>query len=98
MATTIRLDDQTKRALDRFQAHCQLRRGKRVPHATLIADMLKHFRERGDFFEEDEWRPFTPAEMEALMAHAGSVRSEGSVAEIDEALYSDEAIFGRKRR
>lgn len=90
MATSVKMDDDTKDRLERLQAEIRLQTGRRVTQqevlATLVeeaieskSDLVDSFRERRVPLDEDERRAF----------HDGMVSSGVTTSEedVDEVLY-----------
>jgi hypothetical protein len=90
MATSVKMDDDTKSRLERLQAEIRLKTGRRVTQQEVLARLV----ERGieskadivDSFREDRV-PLADAEREAF--HEGMVSSgvATSEADIDDVLY-----------
>lgn len=87
-ATTIRLDPLTKARLDRLQAELALQRGRRPSHADLVSEVLEFVEARKrEFLRPRTWRPFTEAEVRALLRLPVRTGVRTSAADIDRVLY-----------
>lgn len=89
-ATTVRVDEHTKRDLDRIQGLVQAETGTRLTHSELLARLLRVARRHeADLFRggEADWVPPTPTQLEALLAPARRVRTRSDAARIDDVLY-----------
>lgn len=90
-STSVRLDARTKSELDRFQAEASLRRGRRVSHAQLLAELLEFVREREAEFHGRAWKPFSKAEQRRFLRMGVRTGVRTRPEEIDEVLYGGEA-------
>lgn len=91
-ATSVRLDALTKGELDRLQAEVSLRRGRRISHAQLLAELLEFVREHeAEFQRRRAWRPFTKEEQRRFLRMGVRTGVRTSSEEIDEVLYGGDA-------
>ncbi|MGQ0534621.1 MAG: hypothetical protein ACT4PT_00935 [Methanobacteriota archaeon] len=87
-ATTIRLDSGTKAELDRLQAMVQLKRGDRLSHAELVAELLKFVRaHESEFVDDAGFKPWTAKQRAALQRLGTDWGGPTSSEDIDEVLY-----------
>lgn len=90
MATSVKVDDDTKSRLERLQAEVRLKTGKRVTQQEVLARLLEQAIEsKSDLIDSfrDERVPISETEREAF--HGEMVSSGVTTAEedIDETLY-----------
>jgi hypothetical protein len=90
MATSVKMDEETKSRLDRLQAEIRLETGRRVTQREILARLVDHAAESKSEFVDSfrETRvPVPESEREAF--HAGTVSSgvETSEEDIDDILY-----------
>ena len=91
MSTTMRLEDEVKIELDRFQGLVQHETGERLTQSQLLHRLLRFAQQReAEFFnaDEDAWRPPTRGEMEMLFSKAGYF-GPTDASKIDQALYGE---------
>ncbi|MBI2078919.1 MAG: hypothetical protein HYT80_11215 [Euryarchaeota archaeon] len=89
-ATTVRVDDATKRDLDRMQGLIQAETGRRLTHSELLSRLLRVARRHeAELLREGvpDWRPPSADQLDLLLAPARRVRAKSDAAEIDDALY-----------
>ena len=91
MSTTVRVEDDVKTELDRFQGLVQSETGDRLSQSELLAHLLRFAQRRSDLFfvtlEEAEWTPPTRDQMTQLFSRVQDWGVETDSARIDEALY-----------
>jgi hypothetical protein len=91
MSTTMRLEDEVKIELDRFQGLLQHETGERLTHSELLAKLLGFATRRsGEFIaslHEPAWRPPTAEEMRRLFSKVQDWGVETDSSRIDEELY-----------
>lgn len=90
MATSVKMDDETKSRLERLQAEIKLKTGERVTQQEILARLVEHaFESKAELIDSfrPERVPVTEAEREAF--HEGMVASgvETSEEDIDDILY-----------
>jgi len=89
-ATTVRVDEATKRDLDRMQGLIQAETGVRLTHSELLARLLSVARRHeAELLRsgEAEWRPPTRDQLERLLAPARKVRVRSDASRVDDVLY-----------
>ena len=90
MATSVKMDDETKSRLERLQAEIRLKAGQRVTQQEVLARLVENaFESRADLIDSfrPERVPVPAAEREAF--HEGLVASgvETGEEDIDDILY-----------
>lgn len=90
MPTTVRLEDEVKRELDRLQGELLAERGERISHSELLARLLRFARRDDRFFGDEgaDTRP-SPRDVERLLARVPDVRVRTRVRDLDRDLYSE---------
>lgn len=88
MPTTVRVEDDVKRELDRLQGELLADRGERLSHSELLARLLRIARahERELFEGAPTGRP-TRANIDRLLARAPAVNVRARARDVDDALY-----------
>lgn len=90
MATSVKMDDETKSRLERLQAEIRLKTGKRVTQQDILARLVENAIETKDDLVDsfrEERVPVSESEREAF--HEGMVSSGVTTTEedIDDVLY-----------
>mgnify|MGYP000442276250 CR=1 FL=1 len=90
MATSVKMDDDTKSRLERLQAEIRLKTGKRITQQEILARVVENAIEsKADLVDSfrDERVPVSDTDREAF--HDGMISSGTSTAEddIDDVLY-----------
>lgn len=90
MATSVKMDEQTKDRLERLQAEIKLETGRKVPQQELLKRAINTaYESRDEFIDSfrEEWAGLSDDEIEQLLS--GTVSSGNPIDEdgIDEALY-----------
>jgi len=90
MATSVKMDDDTKSRLERLQAEIRLKTGKRITQQEILARVVENAIEsKADLVDSfrDEHIPVSDTDREAF--HDGMISSGTSTAEddIDDVLY-----------
>jgi hypothetical protein len=90
MATSVKMDDDTKSRLERLQAEIRLKTGKRITQQEILARLVERAIEsKADLLDSfrEERVPVSETDCEAF--HDGMVSSETSTGEddIDDVLY-----------
>ena len=85
-ATTIRLDEETKEALDHLQDTLRRKHGQRLSHAAVLARLLRFAREHErEFLGDEDWAPLSAAQRKALLALPVKSGVRASAKDIDKA-------------
>lgn len=90
MATSVKMDDDTKSRLDRLQAEIQLKTGKRVTQQEILARLVERAIEsEGDFVDSFREKRVPVSESERETFHDEMVSSGTTTTEedIDDVLY-----------
>ena len=88
--TTIKVDRDQKRRLDRLQARLQLSAGRRVTQSELLGLLVSHAEAEPESLLRGHWRPLTPEEIEGVLRLPVDLGVE--IGDVDRALY------GKRRR
>lgn len=89
MPTTVRVEDDVKAHLDRFQGLFQSETGQRLSQSQLLARLLRFAERRApDFFNDVDtpWHPPTEEQLDRFFAQLGDWGATDA-ARIDEELY-----------
>jgi len=89
-ATTVRLDGETKRELDRLQGMIQAETGARLTHSQLLARLLRVARRHeADILQEGglAWQPPSAPQLARTLAKAQSVAVRTDASRVDDELY-----------
>ena len=95
MATTVKLDPEAKRRLEKLQAMITVKSGKKLTQQELLDLLIKDGLQRSDEFAEEASGPGLPmadSRYEKLLSLASDWGVETSWEDIDEVLY------GKKER
>ena len=90
MATSVKMDDDTKSRLERLQAEIRLKTGRRVTQQEILARLVEHAIEsKADLIDSFREERVPLAESERKTFHDGMVSSGVTTAEedIDDVLY-----------
>lgn len=88
MATTVRVRDEDKTALDALQAKMTLATGKRVPLDEVVSRLVELAEAHEDeLLLVDEAPPLTPTEIRAFLAGTSDWGSATNEDDIDRVLY-----------
>ena len=90
MATSVKMDDDTKSRLERLQAEIRLKTGNRVTQQEILARLVEHAIEsKADLIDSFREKHVPLAESEREKFHDGMVSSGVSTSEedIDDVLY-----------
>ena len=97
MATTIRVEEDVKKELDKVLGLVQSETGERLSQGQLLARLLRFARQNeGRFLAADQpWRPWTRAQLAERLASQQDWGVETDSSDIDDVLYGDDAVHGR---
>lgn len=88
--TTVRLDQATKRELDRWQAQFALE-GQKLSRTEILARLMRTARRHErEVLGKGGWRPFTPEEQEAFLRLPVRTGIKVSAKDLDKLLYGGE--------
>jgi len=92
MATSVKMDEDTKSRLEELQALVKLRTGRKVSQQALLDRLVEQAYESREAFVEsfrvdDDWEGLSEAEIERWLSGTTDWGVETSEADVDETLY-----------
>jgi predicted transcriptional regulator len=97
MATSVKVDEDTKERLERLQAEIKLQTGRKVTQQELLDRLVaRGTREKATIIESfrDEWDGLSDAGTERFLADTSASGDPVDEEDIDAVLYDDEAAPG----
>lgn len=95
MATSVKLDEDTKERLERLQAEIKLETGRKVTQQELLDRLVEHGEnDKAELIDSyrDDWDGLTEAEKERFFSGTSDWGVETTEEEIDEILYEKELL------
>lgn len=88
MASTVRVDDEGKRRIQRLQEAWHRARGERPTQGELVAEAMAYLeRHRDEFLAEAAWEPLGQDEIQELRSSLQTASGEEGDYDVDEVVY-----------